>query len=135
MSDNLIPPVNAITEPWQREALISMKNGGSPYPQRITIEVTAKHLSVPRSAEVLVNPITEAIAAIPGLTKLPFYQVAVGVDSVTIWGSHRVAHDARYWITNDLWTLAARHKAGRRVKPGSFEITAVFRRGERGCQS
>jgi len=106
------------------------------FPQRITVEVTAKHLSVPSSASILVRPVTEAVAAIAGLTEMPHYQVSVGPDSVTIWGSHRIAHDARYWISNDLWVLAARHRIGRRVKPGLFEITAVFRRGdENGCKS
>lgn len=106
------------------------------FPQRITVEVTTAHLSVSRSEEVLERPVKEAIAAVPGLSGLPYYQVTVGTDDVRIWGSHRIAHDARYWITNELWTLAARHKAGRRVKPGTFEITAVFRRNDdSGCQS
>jgi hypothetical protein len=137
MSDSLIPPANGITEPWQRNALRRARAERSPYPQRISVEVTARHLSFPASKtlEMLHQAITEAIAQVPGLTDLPYHQLQVSMDQVTVWGSHRIAHDARYWLPNDLWTLAARHRAGRRVKPGTFKITAVFRRNESGCQS
>lgn len=113
-----------------------VKMDDSLFPQRITVEVTARHLSVPSSASILVRPVTEAIATIAGLTEMPHYQVSVGTDNVTIWGSDRITHDARYWISNGLWILEARHRAGRRVMPGLFEITAMFRRGdENGCKS
>lgn len=96
------------------------------FPEELTVAVTHRHLTAGRRHDFRNSPL--ALAIRETLADMNPLRVNVTEDCVRVYRSHPLAHDARYYITDDAWTLVARHSAGRRVKPREFTLASVYLR-------
>lgn len=101
-------------------------------PAELEVAVTARHLALGRRGDRGRSPLTLAVRDALAEAGIPFTAAVAREHDVVIWRSHPTAHDARYWIPDDGWKLAARHAAGLRVKPCTVILPSVYRRKEPG---
>ena len=102
--------------------------GRAAFPERLDVDVTAKHLTEGSRTRPGDSPLALALHDALGAAGIPFTRIEATDASFRIYHSHPQAHDARYAIPDDSWKLVARHAAGRRVKPCTVTLEAVYRR-------
>ena len=96
------------------------------FPQDLEVIITSAHLARPAKTDIIELAVAEALAR----AGLAYERILVRTDDLIVYirkpGVIVDVNAARYLIPDDLWKAKARHSAGRRVKPGSFTLNAIY---------
>lgn len=97
------------------------------FPDELEVTVTAKHLNDGSRTDPEAGPLALAVAEELGKLGITVKRVKIREEDVIIWEPGRIAHSARYWMSDEAWKLNARHAEGRRVKPKTVTLTVIYK--------
>lgn len=96
------------------------------FPDELEVTVTARQLDGGSRTDRGAGPLALAVAVALKEAGIVTSAVLVRDEDVVIYVPGRKHHIARYWLGDKAWKIAARHKAGRRVKPGTVTLTVIY---------